>query len=344
MKFRRVVHCQFRRITLALRRLRGAAKVAIFSVNMEPAYGKGSFVRALPRRARVLDVGCGNGSPAWFRSVRSDLYYVGVDVGDCNQPSDPHWYADEYVICTAQDFAATLGRYAGQMDAVVSNHNLEHCNEPERVIDAMVRALRPGGRLYLAFPCEESVRFPKRRGCLNFFDDSTHQHVPSWRKTIDALSGRGCEITFRAKRYRPFPLWLRGLAMEPISIARRRTMPDGSTWALYGFESVIWAQTRALDVELANWGPQEARAGEGVNVQPSGESAIWIQAKNLPGFGETWVEFGPFRAPSPAMVGRDVVTTAVPEHVLARPGHYPVSLVEASGRRTLVGTFAVVTP
>jgi SAM-dependent methyltransferase len=212
------------------------------TINMEPQQGKGPFVRAIPRDGRVLDVGCGNGSPAWFRSTRPDLYYVGVDVGDYNQKGDPNEYANEYVICRPEDFAATLERYAGQMDAVVSSHNLEHCDDPDRVVAAMVSALNPGGSLFMAFPCEESVRFPKRGGCLNFFDDSSHQRVPSWKATLDSLALSGCRVEFQAKRYRPFPLWLKGLLMEPVSAARREVIPGGSTWALYGFESVIWAR------------------------------------------------------------------------------------------------------
>ncbi|NLP61670.1 class I SAM-dependent methyltransferase [Paraburkholderia sacchari] len=306
----------------------------------EPIHGKGSFIRALPRSGRVLDVGCGNGSPAFFRSMRPDIYYVGVDVDDCNQPGDPSEHADEYVVCPPKEFAATLESYAGQMDAVVSTHNLEHCDEPERVIDAMVSALRPGGRLYLAFPCEESVHFPKRAGCLNFFDDRTHQRVPSWRSTLEALSARGCEFEFKAKRYRPCPLWIRGLLFEPVSMLRRQVIP-GATWALYGFESVIWVRKPALPVVLGNWGPQEARVGEGVNIQPSGESAIWIQAQNVTGFGETWVEFGEYRAVAPAMVYPDVITTSVPNIILDNAGDYQVSIVESSGRRTAVGTLVV---
>jgi hypothetical protein len=50
-----------------------------------------------------------------------------------------------------------------RMDAVISSHNLEHCDDPAAVRDSMVVALRPGSSLFLAFPCEESVRVPRRR-------------------------------------------------------------------------------------------------------------------------------------------------------------------------------------
>jgi enterobacteria phage integrase len=66
--------------------------------------------------------------------------------------------------------------------------------------------------------------------------------MASWKATLDSLALSGCRVEFQAKRYRPFPLWLKGLLMEPVSAARREVIPGGSTWALYGFESVIWAR------------------------------------------------------------------------------------------------------
>jgi SAM-dependent methyltransferase len=203
--------------------------------------GKHAFVSALARNGRVLDVGCGNNSPAWFKKVRPDLYYVGIDIGDYNQAQNPSRFADEYLLTSPEDFAGRIEAFGGQMDAVVSAHNLEHCNEPDRVLHAMVKALKPGGKLYLSFPCEESVRFPHRGGCLNFFDDHTHKIVPSWANTQEAIRGAGAILEFAAKRYRPLPLVLRGLFLEPLSAYRGHTFPDGSTWALYGFESIIWA-------------------------------------------------------------------------------------------------------
>jgi SAM-dependent methyltransferase len=203
--------------------------------------GKRSFVHAIPRDGRVLDVGCGNNSPQWFKTVRPDLYYVGIDVGNYNQALDPSRFADNYVLCGPDEFAGRIEAFRGQMDAVVSAHNLEHCDEPDRVLRAMVNALRPGGKLYLAFPCEESVGFPHRGGCLNFYDDATHKTVPSWNNTLIDIQSAGAVVEFAAKRYRRLPLVLRGLLLEPLSAYRRCTIPDGSTWALYGFESVIWA-------------------------------------------------------------------------------------------------------
>ncbi len=203
--------------------------------------GKYAFISRLMPRARVLDVGCGNNSPARFKILRPDCGYIGLDIGNYKHVDSPSDYADDYVLVEPAGFEGAIERYRGQLDAVISSHNLEHCDAPDGVMDAMLACLKPGGKLYLSFPCEESVHFPKRTGNLNFFDDPTHKTVPDWKATQSALKETGMRIEFCAKRYRPMLLAALGLLFEPISALLRRNGVAGSTWSLYGFESVIWA-------------------------------------------------------------------------------------------------------
>jgi hypothetical protein len=102
----------------------------------------------------------------------------------------------------------------------------------------MCKALKENGTLYLAFPCENSVNFPHRRGTLNFFDDKTHNKIIPYQFTIDTLKQEGLEIVFTRKRYRPLLLSFLGLLFEPLSFLLKKTI-NGGTWALYGFETVI---------------------------------------------------------------------------------------------------------
>jgi SAM-dependent methyltransferase len=203
--------------------------------------GKLAFLKSLPAGARVLDVGCGNNSPRDTKVLRPDLVYTGLDVGDYNQ-QDSIRYADAYIVVPPAEFAAAIALQEGRMDAVVSSHNLEHCDDAPAVLRAMAAALRPGGMLFLAFPCEASVGFPRRRGSLNFFDDATHQQVPRWRDVLEEVRACGVTVVYASRRYRPKLLATVGLALEPLGWVLGRNMPAGSTWALYGFESVIWAR------------------------------------------------------------------------------------------------------
>lgn len=206
--------------------------------------GKQAFLKSLPPGARVLDVGCGNNSPRDAKMLRPDIVYTGLDVADYNQ-QDSLQYADAYVLIAPAEFAGAISAHAGTMDAVVSSHNLEHCDDPTAVLRAMATALRPGGRLFLAFPCEASVGFPSRVGCLNFFDDATHRAMPRWDTVVQTLPANGVTVLYGARRYRPLLLAAAGLLVETLASWSGRNMPAGNTWALYGFESILWGRRGA---------------------------------------------------------------------------------------------------
>ena len=202
-------------------------------------YARAAFLDACGQGARVLDVGCGNNSPYVFKTLRPDIRYIGLDIADYNQGSDPCEYADEYLLATPEGFAEKIFAMPAAFDAVVSSHNIEHCNDPDGVLAAMLRSVKPGGRIFLAFPCEESVHFPSRRGTLNFFDDPTHLAVPQYAGILRRIYEEDFTVEVAVKRYRPVYHFLRGAVAEPLSALRKRVMYG--TWALYGFETIIWA-------------------------------------------------------------------------------------------------------
>ncbi len=208
-------------------------------------HGKEAFLKALRAGDRVLDVGCGNNSPMRAKLCAPAVHYTGLDIGNYNQRPDSIQSADEYIVTSSAEFASTIEASVGTFDAVVSSHNLEHCDEPDRVLNAMCAALKSGGRLYLSFPSESSVNFPRRRkDTLNFFDDPTHTQPPNLAQVLAVLRKSALQIEFIAVRHRPFIPMLIGLVLEPLSYLTQRSMPLGTTWALYGFETVIWAARR----------------------------------------------------------------------------------------------------
>lgn len=202
-------------------------------------YEKYSFLRSCPPSAKLLDVGCGNNSPRQAKASRPDLYYVGIDVGEYNQSDASRVAADQYIIVPSQEFAPRIQSMRGEFDAVISNHNLEHCDDPTACLAAMLDALKPGGRIFLAFPCEKSVAFPSRTGTLNFFDDPTHKVVPRFDKVCSVIAAHGLRLEVVRRRYRPLSRVIQGLKAELRSRREGRVLPG--TWALYGFETVIWA-------------------------------------------------------------------------------------------------------
>jgi SAM-dependent methyltransferase len=212
-------------------------------------YEKYSFLRLCPQNVRLLDVGCGNDSPRNVKASRPDIYYVGIDVDEYNQSDASRMAADQYIIVPSQEFAPRIRSMRGEFDVVISNHNLEHCDDPATCLAAMLEALRPGGRIFLAFPCEQSVGFPSRAGTLNFFDDPTHKTVPKFDSVRSVIAAHGLRLDVVCRRYRPLSRVIQGLKAELRSRRERRVLPG--TWALYGFETIIWASKDTPDTSAS---------------------------------------------------------------------------------------------
>jgi SAM-dependent methyltransferase len=206
--------------------------------------GKDAFVHSLAPKARLFDIGCGNESPSRVAALRPDVHYIGLDVGDYNLSAKSKGFASEYIVCPPEAFAESIRSYGGRVDAIISAHNLEHCDDPNDVLRAMASKLSSDGTIYIAYPCKESVGFPSRAGTLNFHDDPTHRTVIDTDAVVSTLETHGVTIDFVSRRYRPKMLATLGLGLEPLSWALRRNMPLAATWALYGFETVIWGRKK----------------------------------------------------------------------------------------------------
>lgn len=197
------------------------------------------FFHSLPAEGKLLDVGCGNDSPEYTKSILPSWYYIGLDVGDYNQHSKSK--ADKYIITDSSKFTDAILSFKNQIDAVVSSHNLEHCDDRCGTLNAIAQSLRSGGRLYISFPTHDSITFHKgRNGCLNYYDDNSHKDFPpNFGKVIQILTENGLVIDFATTNYQPPIEWFQGLINEEIS-ARELKTKEG-TWELWGFETIIWA-------------------------------------------------------------------------------------------------------
>ena len=214
-------------------------KTKITASSLLKPNGLSGFVRKLQYAPRVLDVGCGNNSPSRIKNLIPNSYYVGLAIGDYNQKINVGGIADEYIICEPEDFAYTINCMEHQFDAVISSHNLEHCNDSISTLVSMLKVLKPGGFCYLAFPSEATVSFPSRKGTLNFFDDETHSESPPDLETVlQIVADCNCDVEVLKRRHRPIGLFFLGLFLEPFSILFKKVMLG--TWSLYGFETVVW--------------------------------------------------------------------------------------------------------
>ena len=206
--------------------------------------GNYSFIDSIITNGKVLDVGCGNNSPYIIKTLRPDIYYVGIDIGIYNQTTEYNMYANRFILADSNNFHSKIEEFSDEFDAIICSHNLEHCNDYIATTSAMIKSLKKQGKIYISFPCEESIGFPNRHGCLNFYDDSTHKNLIQYSAFIATLKENEMNIVFATKRYRPTLPFLIGLICEPFCRLLNKQAPADGTWALYGFETIIIAQKK----------------------------------------------------------------------------------------------------
>lgn len=107
----------------------------------------GDFAATLPKGARILDAGAGEGRHAAYFEGRR---YVGVDLA----VGDSAW--DYRKLDAIADLAA-LPFPSACFDACINIVTLEHLREPGAALGEMQRVLTPGGRLLLIAPHEWEV-------------------------------------------------------------------------------------------------------------------------------------------------------------------------------------------
>ena len=201
----RILGSARKRFWIKFRKLRGVRDKLAFMAQFQ-----------LDTSPEILDVGCGNNSSFAAKNILPSCIYTGIDIGDYNQ-TKPNM-ADKYILTSSECFADEISKFKNYFDAVISSHNIEHCDDREKTIKAMLDSIKPGGQLFISFPCENSVNFPNRNGTLNYYDDSTHTLLPpNFMALIETLEKAGFKIEFASKQYRPFMKWLRGFINEKKS-------------------------------------------------------------------------------------------------------------------------------
>lgn len=121
------------------------------------------------RNARIVDVGCGNGSLVWYLQQAGYTAVEGVDVS-----AEQIAAGQALGLATIQqaDLRSFLAGKAGQFDLLIMRDVLEHFAKDEilEILDYCVGALRPGGRLLIQVPNGEAPFAGRIR-----YGDFTHE-------------------------------------------------------------------------------------------------------------------------------------------------------------------------
>ena len=190
---------------------------------------------------KVLDIGCGNGSPTRTKRYFPTLQYYGVDRTPAynNTEEDLKHCVQFWQIDLEKELEKTKQIPDGQFDVIIVNHVVEHLHNGDLMIGSLCSKLAPGGTLYIEAPSEKSLKLPSMAGTLNFYDDPTHVKVWSLSELDGVLKRNGVTvfnmgIRRSLKRIMFFPFYL--------LIGLKRKQPAGAFWDILGFAHFIVAK------------------------------------------------------------------------------------------------------
>jgi SAM-dependent methyltransferase len=124
----------------------------------------------LPKQARILDIGCGNGNFLEFLSSNKDLELHGIE-----RDMKAAARAMSKQGMTIKTTPLETGDYPAEyFDAVTLFHVFEHLTHPAETLHIIEQILKPGGILYLSFPNIASFQAQLFRGKWLHLDPPRH--------------------------------------------------------------------------------------------------------------------------------------------------------------------------
>jgi len=205
------------------------------------------------RRLRVLDVGCGQFSPALTLEEMPSCEYHAVDLIDRSEMVS-RFGAEMAARYTQLDLEKDgLAVLSGQrFDVVVIAHVLEHIANGLEVLSQAAALVAPGGVLFVEYPRLASVNLPNMSNTLNFHDDPTHKRFYDLVDVANVMLEAGLEV--RAARVRR--LWRR-IVLLPFgvlySLVRYRRLRGTIFWDVLKFAEFavgVRPASRASRVQL----------------------------------------------------------------------------------------------
>jgi 2-polyprenyl-3-methyl-5-hydroxy-6-metoxy-1,4-benzoquinol methylase len=196
---------------------------------------------------RILDIGCGNGSPSVTRRWFPNCHYAGADIQRYNLSASDDAAMDEFFPLSADGsgYSAIPDR---SFDFVILNHVVEHMADPAPILAMLCAKLKPGGYIWIAFPSLRSLSLPSSVDeTLQFCDDPTHVYVPDLREIANLLLANGVKVLHAGRSREGFFTTL----VDSFKFAKRllkrlftSKFSGRGMWYLLGFEDHVFGQRR----------------------------------------------------------------------------------------------------
>ncbi|NIZ00339.1 class I SAM-dependent methyltransferase [Thalassospira lucentensis] len=136
------------------------------------------LIKHLPRNAKVLDVGCGQGQicDIIFR-LRSDIKVHGTD------KTEPKRVPNQLSFRTCNFEHEKIPFEANSFDLVICQHVIEHLYNSVNLFGELVRVAKCGGNIFVEAPSDHSLWFSfpwaqNWRLIMSYYDDPTHVGRP----------------------------------------------------------------------------------------------------------------------------------------------------------------------
>ena len=169
------------------------------------------FERYVIKGQRVLDFGCGGG---YLLSDFKDIEKFGVEI---NKTAIDEAKKNELKI-----FNSSKDLPDNFFDLIISNHALEHCDNPYLELKELYRSMKKGSKICITVPCDNKKN--------KFSKNDPHKHLYSW--SPNNLGNILSACSFKVIESKPFLYkWF----------PHRYYLKKFMTWQMFHFFCKIWS-------------------------------------------------------------------------------------------------------
>ncbi len=191
---------------------------------------------------KCLDIGAGHTVTVFSKRAPSCDYY-GVEFFIDYSEAERSQMAELWKLdLTKLEFDVIPDNH---FDAINMAHIIEHLENGDEVISALLGKLKSGGVIYIEYPGEKSTRLPrwkKRSTTLNFYDDDTHVRIFDIPEVEGILTKQGLTVLKSGTRRS----WMHILALIPAGILGwvflRKQLRGDYFWDALGFAEYVFAR------------------------------------------------------------------------------------------------------